>query len=141
MATMTPEQIQLVEDTADALDVAVLAADFYNRAFAREPALSEMFTVDPAVQQARFAAELEEIVSSIRHLDRFGAAVRALGARHRGYGVRVVHYRLMGEVLLEALGAALGSRWTPEAAEAWTMAYSLTAETMLAGALDETAPG
>src|SRR5262249_44280648 len=135
-----PEQIQMVEDTASVLDLEAVAADFYARAFGRDPALSDMFTSDPALQRARFAAELGEIVASIRRLDRFWPAVRALGAHHRAYGVRAAHYRLMGEVLLEALAAALGAAWTPEVKEAWTMAYALTAETMLAGAL-EVPPG
>jgi hemoglobin-like flavoprotein len=135
-AGMTPEQIEIVEDTAGALDVTSVAADFYGRAFRRDPALPEMFTLEPAIQQARFAAELSEIVASIRRLDRFCPAVRALGARHRAYGVRAAHYRLMGEVLLETLAAALGREWTPAVSEAWTLAYALTAETMQAGALD-----
>ena len=95
-----------------------------------------MFTTDPAVQRARFAEELSEIVRTIRALDQFEPAVRALGARHRAYGVRVGHYRIMGVALLEALGAALGAAWTAEAAEAWALAYNLTAETMLSGAMD-----
>jgi hemoglobin-like flavoprotein len=138
---MTPEQIRLVEETAATLDLATLAGDFYARAFERDPALSEMFTADPTVQRARFVAELREIVTSIRSHDRFAPSVRALGARHRTYGVRVAHYRLMGVVLREALAGALGSAWTPAVEEAWTMAYALTAETMLAGALEETPPG
>jgi hemoglobin-like flavoprotein len=134
---MTPEQIQLVEDTASTLDLTALAADFYARAFERDPALSEMFTSDPVVQQGRLGAELGEIVASIRHLDRFGPTVQALGARHRDYGVRVAHYRLMGDVLMESLAGALASRWTPDVTVAWRMAYALTVETMLAGALEE----
>src|SRR3954453_5175770 len=134
---MTPEQLHLVETTAATLDVDALAVDFYRRAFRREAALSSMFTADPAVQRARFAAELHEIVASIRRLDRFGPTVRALGARHGAYGGRPGHYRLMGEVLLEALAVAVGPGWTTETEDAWRMAYHLTAETMLAGALED----
>ena len=131
---MTPDQIALVEDTVTSLDLDALAADFYRRAFAADPALSAMFTTDPAVQRARFGAELAEIVRSIRSLDSFSTAAAALGARHAGYGVRPAHYRLMGAVLLEALAAALDAGWTPEVADAWVLAYNLTAETMLIGA-------
>jgi hemoglobin-like flavoprotein len=133
---VTPSQIALVETSLDHLDLDALAADFYQRAFAADPALAEMFTVDPAVQRARFSAELAEIVASIRSIGTFEQAARALGARHRGYGVRASHYRLMGGALLAALGHAMGDRWTPEANEAWTLAYNLIAETMMAGALE-----
>jgi hemoglobin-like flavoprotein len=133
---VTPSQIALVEHSIDRLDLDELAADFYVRAFAADPALAQMFTAEPAVQQARFAAELSEIVRSIRSIDSFRPAARSLGARHRGYGVRAGHYRLMGTALLAALAAAMGDDWTPEAEEAWTLAYNLIAETMMTGALE-----
>ena len=93
-----------------------------------------MFTTDPGVQRARFAAELDgdrpfDPVASTT----FAPTAAALGARHRGYGVRAAHYRLMGEALLAALAAALGDGWTDEVAEAWALAYNLTAETMMMG--------
>jgi hemoglobin-like flavoprotein len=130
---MTPEQIALVESSLSAVDLGALTADFYRRAFADDPTLAGMFTTDPAVQRARFAAEVAVIVSSIRRLDDFRTETEALGARHRGYGVRAAHYRVMGEALLAALAAALGPEWTDEMAEAWRMAYNLTAESMMAG--------
>ena len=133
---MTPGQIELVEATLAMVDLAPLAADFYDRAFALDPALSAMFTHDPLVQQSRFAAELDEIVRSIRSIDTFSEEATALGARHRGYGVKAAHYRLMGQALMASLGSALGERWTPEVEEAWGLAYNLMAETMMTGALD-----
>jgi hemoglobin-like flavoprotein len=133
---MTPAQITSVEETLASIDVEELARDFYRRAFASDPSLAAMFTSDPDVQRSRFAAELAEIVRSIRSLDRFAAEVRALGVRHTGYGVRAAHYRLMGAVLLQSLASALGDRWTADVEQAWKLAYNLTAETMMLGALE-----
>jgi hemoglobin-like flavoprotein len=133
---MTPGQMELVEETLASVDLEDLAGDFYRRAFAGDRALSAMFTSDPVVQQARFAAELAVIARSIRSLDAFASNARSLGARHRDYGVRPAHYRLMGEALLAALAAALGEGWTAEVEEAWTLAYNLTAETMMIGAME-----
>ena len=137
---MTPGQIELVESTVATLDLEPLAADFYERAFALDPALSEMFTTDALVQRARFAAELDEIVHSIRSIDTFAPAAMALGARHRGYGVKASHYRLMGQALMASLAAALGPRWTSEVEEAWGLAYNLIAETMMTGAMEDPLP-
>ena len=58
-----------------------------------------MFTSDPAIQRVRFATELATLVGSIRQLDTFCSSAHALGARHRDYGARAVHYRLMGAAL------------------------------------------
>ena len=131
---MTPRQIEIVEATVDGLDLAQLAGDFYARALAAEPELARMFTTDWEVQQVRFATELDAIVRLIRSHDEFVAAGRALGVRHRSYGVVAAHYRLMGEALMGALGAALGPDWNDEVEDAWRLAYNLTAETMMSGA-------
>jgi nitric oxide dioxygenase len=133
---MTPVQIELVEKSLASLDPQGLARDFYDRVFATEPSLTAMFGSAPEVQRARFAGELAQIVCTIRSLDTFTARARALGARHRTYGVRARHYRLMGTVLLDVLAVVLGDDWTPEVSEAWTFAYNLTAEMMMTGALD-----
>ena len=83
---MTPGQIALVEQTLTWVDLDALAEDFYRRALSTTPELTAMFTSDPVVQRARFAAELAEIVRSIRSLDNLASTARPLGARHRGYG-------------------------------------------------------
>ena len=133
---VTPEQIRIVEATIASIDVEALTVDFYHRAIDGDPALAAMFTTDPVVQRARFAAELAVIVRSIRRYDGFVTTTRALGVRHHEYGVRAGHFRLMGEALIGALAAALGERWSDDVADAWRLAYNLTAETMMAGALD-----
>jgi nitric oxide dioxygenase len=135
---MTPEQIALVEESWAALSGSRddVAADFYQRLFAAEPAVVELFGTEPAEQRAKFTTELRQIIFSIRQHEAFLGRARALGARHKAYGVRAAHYRLVEMALLGALAAALGDRWTDDMARAWQLAYRLTAEAMLAGAAD-----
>ena len=137
---MTPRQIGLVTETLESLDLDVVAADFYRRVFDTNPSLATMFTTDPLFQRARFATELAALVRSIQDLDRFCSSAEALGARHRGYGARAAHYQLMGTALTASLAAALGARWTADVEEAWMLAYNLTVETMMAGALKASPP-
>jgi hemoglobin-like flavoprotein len=134
---MTPAQVAAVEETFALVDLDALADDFYRLAFAADPALLSMFVSDPGEQRDRFATELQEIVASIRTLETFEARVRTLGLRHRGYGVRSGHYRVMGDALIAALRDAIGVAWNPEVEEAWRLAYNLTAETMMLGAMGE----
>ncbi len=141
MAPMTPSQVAMVSSTVQDVDLDALVADFYRRAFAADPEVAAMFTSDPEIQRQRFALELQTIVGSIADLDEFCSAAAALGARHRGYGVRARHYRTMGDALLASLAAGLGDGWTPAVEEAWTLAYSLISESMLAGALEGRLPG
>jgi hemoglobin-like flavoprotein len=132
---VTPDQIAAVEATLadERLDLDVVAADFYRRLFAGAPATSALFSGDPDVQRQKFATELEAIGRAIRRHPDFLAEARALGARHRDYGVEAMHYRQAGPPLLDALAAALGDRWTPEVADAWRLAYHLTTEAMTTG--------
>ncbi|OHV32467.1 MULTISPECIES: globin domain-containing protein [Pseudofrankia] len=135
---MTPEQVTLVEESwtfvAPGLDG--VAAGFYRRLFAADPTLVGMFGTDLAAQRARFVTELEQIIFSIRRHDVFLGRARPLGVRHKGYGVRPVHYRIAGTALLGTLAEALGERWNSELEKAWRLAYDVTAEALLMGAAD-----
>ena len=64
----------------------------------------------------------------------------ALGARHRGYGVKARHYRLMGQALMASLAAALGPTVDAGGRGGWGLAYNLTAETMMTGAMEDPLP-
>lgn len=135
-AGVTPEQVALVETSLDRLRprLAEIARDFSDRFFAADRDAAALFSADPEQHRRSFLAELEPIVRMIRRHPDFLSAARALGARHRTYGVRAGHYRNVGPALLAALAAASGDEWTDELAEAWRLAFHLTAETMMAGA-------
>jgi hemoglobin-like flavoprotein len=133
---MTPEQITMVQSSFARLgpQLPAMAAQFYRELFRRDPALRALFTTDMAEQQVKFAEKLAEIVDAIPHLDELLGHTRELGARHVGYGVRVADYRTVGHALLDALAFALGDKFDTATRQAWTVAYSLVAETMLDGA-------
>jgi nitric oxide dioxygenase len=135
---MTPEQLQLVQRTyAQAGEhIAELSAAFYDRTFTLAPELRDLFPEDMTAQRTKFTDELAEIIAAVNNLDTFVGRTRVLGARHLEYGTRSGHYRIMGEALLGALGDVLGDDMTPEAVEAWELAYNLVAETMLQGAAE-----
>jgi hemoglobin-like flavoprotein len=57
-------------------------------------------------------------------------AVKELGLRHVGYGVKDEHYDTVGSALLWTLGQGLGDEFTTELEDAWTKVYQLLAGTM-----------
>jgi nitric oxide dioxygenase len=77
-------------------------------------------------------------VGGLQDLDTLVPAVKALGARHAGYGVTQTHYALVGEALLFTLERGLGAGFTPAVRAAWIKVYGVLAATMQAGA-DEVA--
>jgi hemoglobin-like flavoprotein len=72
---------------------------------------------------------IDVAVSGLERLDTLRYAVKDLGRRHDGYGVKDEHYESVGVALLWTLGQGLGEEeFTPEVEEAWAETYgTLTA--------------
>ena len=132
---MTPEQIALVKSSMAALSGGDdVVRCFYDRLFELAPETRALFPESLDAQRVSFLATLRELVDSLDELPDLALQGRALGARHRGYGVRAAHYRAVRTALIEALSASLGDAFTDEHAEAWRQAYDLMAEVMQQGA-------
>jgi hemoglobin-like flavoprotein len=133
---MDTRSIALVRDSFTLVQpvAAQAARSFYTRLFARHPGVRALFGPDLEAQGERLMAM---IAAGVRLLDRpaeLAPALRALGSRHAGYGVREVHYALVGEALLDTLADALGPAFTEEQRAAWTAFYGVVAREMRAGA-------
>lgn len=133
---MTPHQIDLVKTSfAQVAPIAATAADlFYGCLFEIAPDVRAMFPGDMSDQKKKLMAMLGTAVAGLSHLDTLLPAVRALGQRHAGYGVSAEQYVPVGAALLWTLEKGLGEAFTPEVREAWGIAYSLLARTMIEAA-------
>jgi nitric oxide dioxygenase len=131
--TITPRQIDLVQESAAAVDhiLEPFTAAFYGQLFQEYPSLRPMFTADPAEQASKVAAELRRIVGALLEPERFSKQVRSLGARHHAYGAQPAHYTAMGGVLLATFVDQLGDAFTPELHDAWAAAYGTIAALMI----------
>jgi hemoglobin-like flavoprotein len=137
---MTPRQKDLVQQTfAKVVPIAPMAATlFYDRLFTLDPSLRRLFKDDLEEQKQKL---MQMLAVAVRGLDDPGTltpAVRALGARHLGYGVEAGHYATVGEALLWTLGQGLGEAFTGEVREAWATVYGLLAGLMQQGAAEAT---
>ena len=131
-ATITPEQIALVQETFKAvLTIKDTAADlFYGRLFEDDPSLEALFPSDLTEQKQKLMATIATAVGSLHKLDDIVPVVQELGIRHAAYGVEPAHYDTVAGALLWTLEQGLGEAFTPEVKEAWTETYMLLAETM-----------
>lgn len=136
---MTPQQIDLVQSSfAQVKPIAATAAElFYDRLFTLDPKLRGLFRNDMTRQGQMLMSMIGAAVAGLRDLDRLVPVVRQLGARHVAYGVRSEHYATVGAALIWTLQQGLGHAFTPEVADAWTAAYTLLADVMQLGALEE----
>jgi hemoglobin-like flavoprotein len=134
----TARDLTLVRDSFDkVVPMAGVAADlFYERLFYLAPSLRRMFPADMRDQKRKLMVMIASAVQGLHDLDALVPQVKALGARHAGYGVEPAHYDVVGEALLWTLERGLGNVFTAEVRQAWTRVYVLLATTMQAGAND-----
>ncbi|HEY1109702.1 MAG TPA: globin family protein [Opitutaceae bacterium] len=130
---MSPAETTLVQDTfRQIVPIADQAAAlFYARLFELDPELRPLFRGDMREQGRKLMAMIATAVAALDRLDALVPAVRQLGARHAGYGVREEHYATVGAALLWTLEKGLGAAFTPAVRDAWSGTYSLLANTMI----------
>ena len=135
---ITSRQKLLVQQTfAEVAPIADVAARlFYARLFELDPSLEALFTGDMDEQGRKLMQMLTVAVRGLDSLDELVPAVRALGRRHVGYGVRDRHYATVGSALLWTLEHGLDDAFTPEVRDAWAAVYSVLADTMKQGAAE-----
>lgn len=138
---MTPHQQDLIRSTwsqvAPISDAA--ARIFYDRLFALDPGIAQMFAfTDMAAQRKNLMQTLAVVVKSIDDLATIVPAVEAMGRRHASYGVHPSQYATVGTALLDTLAVGLGDAFTPDARAAWCEAFETLASVMLAAAAAET---
>jgi hemoglobin-like flavoprotein len=129
---MTPQQIELVQASfRKVVPIAGTAADlFYDRLFEIAPETRALFPADLKDQKVKLMAMLGTAVTNLHKLDTILPAVKALGERHKSYGVTAAHYAPVGAALLWTLEKGLGTDFTPEVKAAWTETYSALAGVM-----------
>lgn len=135
---MTPRQIHLIRKSFAELSrhEEVAALVFYRRLFESDPALRPLFKGDIKEQAKKLIDMLGVLIAMLERPLGLELELRAMGARHAGYGVKDEHYATVGGALLDMLSATLNERYTPEVRDAWTTLYGAVEATMKAGAKD-----
>ena len=103
---------------------------FYNRLFEIDPALRPLFKGDMTEQGKKLMQMLATAVRGLDNLEALVPAVKDLGARHVGYGVKDEHYQTVATALLWTLEKGLGPDFTSETREAWIAVYGVLSSTM-----------
>lgn len=136
---LSDRQIELVQTSfAQVVPIADQAAEiFYNRLFEIAPDVRELFVKsDMKSQGNKLMQMIGTAVAALNNLELLVPAVKHLGVRHVGYGVTPEQYDTVGEALIWTLQQGLGDSFTDEVREAWTLVYTVLAETAIAGAAE-----
>jgi hemoglobin-like flavoprotein len=129
---MEQRQIDLVRASFASLpkDPEVVGMLFYALLFKIDPELRPLFPGDMQRQSQMLVTMIATAVENLDRLDLVLSAVRDLGRRHAGYGVKEADYDTVEMALLLTLAQALGSEFTPEVRQAWIACYRTLAEVM-----------
>ena len=136
---MTPKQKTLVQASfIKVVPIAEVTAElFYAKLFKLDPDIGPLFKGDMQEQGRKLMRLIATAVNGLDRLDALVPVVQDLGRRHVAYGVIPEHYDTVGTALLWTLEQGLGTEFTPEVREAWTVVYGILAGTMKAAAYPE----
>jgi hemoglobin-like flavoprotein len=98
--------------------------EFYRRLFELAPEARPMFTREMDLQAKKFSDMLAWVIEHLENPHELFQELRALGARHGGYGVKIDQYAPVGSALIWMFQRTLGDRFTPQMEEAWLEFYA-----------------
>jgi hemoglobin-like flavoprotein len=101
-----------------------LTARFYDVLFERYPQAKPLFGRNsrPA-QEQMLASALTAVMDHLDDAPWLQQTLRALGEKHKEYGVTAEMYGWVGDALLSVLAEAAGPDWSPALRAQWTEAY------------------
>lgn len=135
--TLDDLNIELLESTFAAVAARgeELTAYFYDRLFEQHPGVRVFFEeANMQEQRGKLFTTLATVMASLRKPDELVPYLQRLGERHLEHGTRPEHYPVVGDVLLQSLAHIAGDAWTEEAKQAWTDAYTVSSNIMIAAA-------
>lgn len=133
---LTQHQIELIRSTFSRAvhDEDGFANRFYENLFQIAPEARPLFPRDLTQQRSKISHMLAFVVRRLHVPSELVKPIENLGIRHVAYGTLPEHYPIVGQAILTTFEQILGEDWTPDAREAWAMAYQFMADTMIAAA-------
>jgi nitric oxide dioxygenase len=134
--TLSPEAVAVVKATAPVLVQHGLAITtrMYERLFV-DPSIKAMF--DEAAQTSgeqpkRLAGAIVAFAQNVDNLPALAGAVERMAERHVATRVKPEHYPVVAQALLASIRDVLGEAATDEVISAWTEAYGVLADVLIA---------
>ena len=133
---MNPREKYLIRTTFAEVERSkeVAALAFYRHLFEVDRPCAHCSDGDIQVQAQKLTEMLGVLIMMLDSPARLQTALRAMGARHKDYGVVDGHYATVGGALMAMLAGVLAARWTPDVQAAWGVLYVAVQTEMMAGA-------
>lgn len=108
-----------------------IAHRFYSALFGAHPSLRAMFPKDMASQEKKLLDSLVLVIQHLKDSAKIRVALRELGARHAAYGAKPEHYPIVCKLLVDAMAAEMGSQWSTQLANEWSLSLELISKAMI----------
>ncbi|MEO6922119.1 MAG: NO-inducible flavohemoprotein [Collimonas sp.] len=108
---------------------------FYRRLFAAHPELKNIFNMpnqESGIQQQALASAIFAYAANIDHPDALAPVISRIAHKHVSLGIKAEHYPIVGKHLLDAIAEVLGAAATPALLAAWSEAYGMLADALIA---------
>lgn len=133
---LNAQQIEIIKATAPVVgeNAGAITAHFYPLMFERYPTVKALFNQthqQKGTQPQALANALVAYATNIDELGNLSEAVSLIVHKHCSLNILPEHYPIVGECLMEAIGAVLGDAVTPEIADAWQTAYQQLADLLI----------
>jgi nitric oxide dioxygenase len=132
-ATMlTDKHIDIIKSTIPLLENAgsAMTAHFYQRLFAHNPELQDIFNMSnqhTGRQQVALFEAIAAYAKNIENLSALTTAVERIAQKHTSFNIQPDHYGVVGHHLIETLRELATDAFTTEVEEAWIQAYQFLA--------------
>ena len=131
---MKTTDLMLIRMSVDRLaeDSEGMESDFFSQLFRRDPVLTSMMQARVAHNGDHLVGMLSSMVNGLEDGDTLLHLAGALGRPDLTRGIQPRHYIAVGQALIDTLALRLGERFTEPMRMAWTEAYVMLAEAVMA---------
>lgn len=124
--TAIKETIPLVSQEAENV-----TSRMYEILFSKYPETKPLFANAASDQHKKLAGAIAAFAGNIDNLGALGGAVEKMAQSHVNTNVLPLHYPMVADALITAMGDVLGEAFTPERKNAWVEAYTFLATILM----------
>ncbi len=112
----------------------ILVPTFYKKLFENYPTIQALFkNSGMAMVEEHMLDTLVFAIHNIKHPDILDKALSEIGQRHPKYGVKLQHFPLFSEVMVDTLKRLTGKAWTSNHETQWREALDRVTQSMIKG--------
>lgn len=124
--TSVKETIPLVRENAEKITTRM-----YEILFSRYPETKPLFENAQSDQHKKLAGAIAAFAGNIDNLGALSGAVEKMATTHVATNVLPIHYPMVGDSLITAMGDVLGDDFTEGHTQAWIEAYNFLGDVLM----------